>query len=74
VNSEQYADSCGTRRQANKAKTLGDGGSKIRKTMKRISISRDPFSITGVDVCQRAEAIDLHFIDELVGIERFSAV
>jgi hypothetical protein len=41
--------------------------------MERVSVSRNQFTLTSLDVRECAEPIDLQFKDKLIGIERLSA-
>jgi len=43
---------------------------KISKDVKRGPISRDEFTLTSIDVRQRSKAINLQFVNELVGVKR----
>ena len=44
---------------------------KIRKAAEDVSISRNQFSLTGLEMRQRAETVDLQFEDMVIGIEWF---
>jgi hypothetical protein len=50
---------------------FGDPGGKLGESAKRVSVSRNKFALSVVDVSKRAEAVNFQFIDELIGVEWF---
>ena len=53
------------------SKMLRDPCGEIRKAVENVSVSRDEFAFTVLEVCESAEAVYLQLIDELIGVERF---
>jgi hypothetical protein len=53
------------------AKMFGNPSSQLRESPEHISVSRDEFALTGLDVGESAEAIHLQFVDKKVRIEWF---
>jgi hypothetical protein len=45
----------------------------IGKAVKGVSVSRDQFSLAGLDMSERTKAVDLKFVDELIGIKGLCA-
>src|SRR5205807_9252583 len=43
---------------------------KLRKAVKDVSISGNQFASTVCDVGERTEAVNLQFVDEVIGVER----
>src|SRR5215475_3689634 len=52
------------------AKMFSNRGGEIREATEDVSVSRNQFSLAGLDVSQCAESIDLQFKDVLIRIER----
>jgi hypothetical protein len=50
---------------------FGDPRRQLRESSEDVSISRDQFAFARLDVGERAEAVHLQFVDELIGVERF---
>jgi hypothetical protein len=55
------------------AKVFCDPCGQIGKAVKGVSVSRDQFSLAGLDMSERTKAVDLKFVDELIGIKGLCA-